>query len=385
MDNLQLKSLLLNYVNDKLTAEEQAWFFELASDPAVLKRLRILARDLDISGYPLLEMSRQKTDDILSGILGLTGQESVSEKSNLDDSKTRVKKLFSTRRIAALAAVVCGLAFGLNWGWQLMSHKEKDMAKVAGNLVIKDALPGHTGAVLTLSTGKTYLLDTAGNGVLSPGIRKSDQTLRMTADPKSYEATLETPYGRIQQLVLSDGTKVWLNAGSSLHFPSVFKGPQRRVELTGEAYFEVVHNDKQPFIVVAGSDEIQDIGTHFDVNAYCDEPSVKTTLVEGSVRIGQYILSPGQQYQNGKISRVNAGNSIAWVSGLFHFEDADLHSVMRELGRWYNVDVRYEGQIIPQKFEGEMQRSLKLSQVLKLIAGMGIHYTLNGQVLTIRS
>ncbi|SEA40879.1 protein of unknown function [Arachidicoccus rhizosphaerae] len=384
MDNLRLKSLLLKYINDELTSMEEAEFFELVSDPAELKRLRAIAEKLDITGTAPLELAQPKADDILSDILGFAREPDLAEALPGDGADGKAGKKRSYRRIAA-AAIVCGLVLGGGWLWRFSRPSGNTASKIAQNLVIQDAMPGHTGAVLTLSTGKTYLLDTAANGLISPGIRKADQALNVTADAGVYEATLETPYGSVQQLVLSDGTKVWLNAGSTLHFPSAFRGSQRRVELNGEAYFEVVHNEKQPFVVVAGADVIQDLGTHFDVNAYCDEPSVKTTLLEGSVRIGAFTLSPGQQYQNGKISRVNAGNSIAWVSGFFHFENADLYSVMRELGRWYNVDVRYEGQMGTQKFEGDLQRSLKLSQVLKLIAGMGIHYTLNGQVLTIRS
>jgi len=383
MDNLRLKSLLRKYIGNELSPAEQAEFFELASDPKGLKRLRAYAAQLDIAEHQILELPKQKSDDLLSEILGFAKQEPALENRKVQGVPAPVRSFSFKGWIVAAAVIICVL--GLGWFWQLTSHKGSNLENNARNLVIKDAMPGQSGAVLTLSTGQTYLLDTASNGVISPGIRKSDQAVSVIAEPKIYEATLETPYGRVQQLVLSDGTKVWLNAGSSLHFPSVFTGAQRRVELTGEAYFEVVHNEKQPFVVVAGSDEIQDLGTHFDVNAYCDEPGVKTTLLEGSVKIGRSVLSPGQMYQDGKITKVNASVAIAWVAGFFHFENADLPAVMRQLGRWYNVEVRYEGQIKPQKFEGEMQRSLKLSQVLKLIAGMGIHYTLNGQVLTIRS
>jgi ferric-dicitrate binding protein FerR (iron transport regulator) len=209
---------------------------------------------------------------------------------------------------------------------------------------------------------------------------------KITVEDANVEyATLVTPMGRQQQITLSDGTKVWLNAGSSLRFPTRFSGSQRKVEITGEVYFEVAHNATRPFMVSAGKEEIKVLGTHFNVNAYADEQMVKTTLLEGSVKINnKAILQPGEQYGNGIVSKVDADVSVAWIFGYFQFEHADIKTVMRQLSRWYDVEVRYEGRITSEIFGGEIQRNLKLSEALELLSVTGIHYTLNGKMLTIR-
>jgi ferric-dicitrate binding protein FerR (iron transport regulator) len=157
------------------------------------------------------------------------------------------------------------------------------------------------------------------------------------------------------------------------------------VEITGEVYFEVAHNATQPFLVKAGNEEIKVLGTHFNVNAYADEQMVKTTLLEGSVKINNNAtLHPGEQYGNGTISTVDAEASVAWVFGYFQFDHADIKTVMRQLSRWYDVEVRYEGNTTSELFGGEVQRNLKLSEVLELLSGTGIHYTLNDKILIIR-
>jgi ferric-dicitrate binding protein FerR (iron transport regulator) len=157
------------------------------------------------------------------------------------------------------------------------------------------------------------------------------------------------------------------------------------VEITGEVYFEVAHNATRPFMVSAGKEEIKVLGTHFNVNAYADEQMVKTTLLEGSVKINnKAILQPGEQYGNGIVSKVDADVSVAWIFGYFQFEHADIKTVMRQLSRWYDVEVRYEGRITSEIFGGEIQRNLKLSEALELLSVTGIHYTLNGKMLTIR-
>lgn len=378
MEDARLKLLLRKYVNDTISEEELREFFEIVARPESMRPLRRYAAELDIPDAAGRKLPDQTASGILLNILYPDQADAPQKLFLLQYEKSRKRR----RRLFSISAAACFLLVLVLFFFKGNNHP--DFAALNGhNQIIKDALPGHAGAVLTLSTGKTYLLDTMGNGILVPGINKSAKGVSVLKNDEIYYATLETPYGRNQQLTLSDGTRVWLNAGSSIHFPSVFKGSERRVEVTGEAYFEVVHDDKQPFIVMAGNDEIRDLGTHFNVNAYCDEALVKTTLLEGSVQIGGYTLQPGQQYAGGRIEKVDADGTIAWVSDLFHFEDADIETVMRQLGRWYNVQVKYEGHIPSQKFEGEIQRSLKLSQALSLIAGTGIHYTLDGNLLTV--
>lgn len=380
MDSLRLKELFRKYVDNTISETERQEFYNLVAKPQSIKLLRKYSEAFH--DFPSIDLPKDIASKILSDIL-LADNENSSDNESLfkiqykpKNRSVRKKKYLKLFSIVSIALFF--IAIYLNNG------RHKGQSIVLDNQVIKDAKPGHSGAVLTLSNGTSYLLDTAKNGMIRPGIKKSENGISVVNENEIYYATLETPYGRTQKIILSDGTRVWLNAGSSIHFPSKFKGPERRVELTGEAYFEVVHNENQPFIVIAGNDEIKDLGTHFEVKAYCDESVVKTTLLEGSVQIGDFVLKPGQQYANGQIKYVDTTEAIAWVSGFFHFENAGIKEVMQQLSRWYNVQVDYVSTVPSQQFEGEIQRSLNLSQVLRLIAGTGIHYTLNGNKLTIR-
>jgi ferric-dicitrate binding protein FerR (iron transport regulator) len=190
--------------------------------------------------------------------------------------------------------------------------------------------------------------------------------------------TVTTDRGRQWQLTLPDGTKVWLNAASSIHYPLSFTGKEREVEITGEAYFEVVHNSKQPFKVKVAGQVINDIGTSFNVNAYPDEPSLQTTLVDGVIMVNGTKLKPGQQAAliNNQIivSSANIEQALAWKNGAFSFDNADIYTMMRQLSRWYNVEVIYEGKPDSTPFKGEIGRSLTLAQVLKVLESLHVHF-----------
>jgi ferric-dicitrate binding protein FerR (iron transport regulator) len=193
--------------------------------------------------------------------------------------------------------------------------------------------------------------------------------------------TLSTPKGGQYQLILPDGSKVWLNAASSIRYPTAFVGNSRIVEITGEAYFEVMHNSKVPFEVKTRSQVIEDIGTSFNVNAYTDEAAIRTTLLEGAVKVDNVVLKPGEQAEadNGTqkitvIKGVDIQRAVAWKNGIFSFKDADLKTVMRQLARWYNVDVEYEGAVPGGSFGGDIGRGLTLSQVLEGLAETRVKY-----------
>lgn len=203
--------------------------------------------------------------------------------------------------------------------------------------------------------------------------------------------TAATPRGGQYEFILSDGTKVWLNAASSIRFPVAFPKNERKVQVTGEAYFEVASNPNSPFFVETQGQTIQVLGTSFNVNAYDDEQSVRTTLLTGSVNVtAQGIskrLQPGEQarYENGNLSIgvADVGNVIAWKNGYFSFKDDDMHSVMRQIARWYNIDVSYEGQIPDRNFSGEISRNVNLSQILEILTFKKIHYRISETTLTI--
>jgi ferric-dicitrate binding protein FerR (iron transport regulator) len=235
-----------------------------------------------------------------------------------------------------------------------------------------------------LADGSTIILDNVQNGTLAQQgntkVIKEDgklaYNLTSTGINEVLYNTISTPRGGQYQVDLPDGSRVWLNAASSLHFPTAFVGKERRVEITGEAYFEVAKNKAQPFIVSVNGAEVQVLGTHFNVMAYNDENAIKTTLLEGSVKFvngsTSSLLKPGQQSQlseNGQVkvvSNVDVDAVTAWKNGNFDFQGEDIETVMRQLSRWYNVDVVYRNKP-DELFYAEIPRNTKLSDVLKAL------------------
>lgn len=208
------------------------------------------------------------------------------------------------------------------------------------------------------------------------------------------ENTFSTPKGVKYKITLPDGSSAWLNALSSLSYPTRFTGAERVVTLNGEGYFEIKANAQQPFVVKSGTQRVQVLGTHFNVNAYTDESSIKTTLLEGSVKVstsnGSYLIVPGEQVvasrdNNKPLHKIaaNTEKETAWVNDIFSFKNDDLPYVMRQIGRWYDIDIKYEGSITTEKFSGEISRSSALSDVLTILTINDISFSLNGHVLTI--
>lgn len=271
--------------------------------------------------------------------------------------------------------------------------------------------PGKEGAILTLADGRQVMLDSMGNGLVAMQLG-ADVVLRQGTlayegggsihdETASSFNTLSTPNGRLFNVLLPDGTRVWLNAASSLRYPTVFTGKERRVEITGEAYFEVARNKKMPFRVhINDRAEVEVLGTHFNVNAYEDEGSINATLMEGSVRVlvvsshqPPVTLKPGQQAQvvidqqkQPGIKVINNADTekiMAWKNGLFNFEGASLEEVMRQLERWYDIEVVYEKGIPREEFEGKITRDMTLNELLPALEKMGVRYRLEGRKLTL--
>lgn len=248
--------------------------------------------------------------------------------------------------------------------------------------------PGKQAALLTLADGSTLRLDQIGVGTLLHGngleIKKMEEgellykvTEGIRADRDGHIATntISIPRGGQYRLTLPDGTKVWLNSATTLAYPTVFRGNERTVTLTGEAYFEVAKNDKQPFKVQANGTEIDVTGTHFNVTAYKDEPRVVTTLVEGRVTVSKnevsVALTPGTQAVTARYSdhiatkSVDTDYALAWINGDFLFEDQDIQAIMKNIARWYNVDVTFNGKPSTKTFGGTYTRSKGLEELLK--------------------
>jgi ferric-dicitrate binding protein FerR (iron transport regulator) len=369
----RLQELFDRWMQNKCTPAEQEQLLELM-EQAGPDALPPLLKEAWDALQPQSKLSAAEKDHIVDSIL----QQSPAEET---------PRRFRWWAAAAAILVLC-IAGGSWYGLQRQSATEAGHNAKA----VHDVGPGKEGAILTLANGKTIVLDSLGNGlvasqngtqvVLNNG---SLQYNAEAADDISFN-TMTTPRGRKFQLVLPDGSKVWLNAASSLRYPTAFSGKERRVEITGEAYFEVSKNAAMPFIVkINDHTDIQVLGTQFNVQAYADEASIHTTLLEGAVRIRSHeqtrVLSPGQQAQisnsQGDLLVVNQANLeqvTAWKEGYFNFSGASLAVVMRELSRWYDIEVVYEGKIPDQQFEGELPRTLKLSQVIKILTKVDIKF-----------
>jgi ferric-dicitrate binding protein FerR (iron transport regulator) len=264
--------------------------------------------------------------------------------------------------------------------------------------------------VLTLANGDKVILDSVQNGSL--GVQANMKIVKITSGVLAYKRaasdelretsgllynTVATPRGGQYQVILADGSKVWLNASSSLRFPTSFSGKQRNVELTGEAYFEVAKDAARPFKVTVlpgagggGAREVEVLGTSFNVMAYGDEKMIQTTLVDGAVKVrngrDENILAPGQQAQSvlgapGQrvIADADVAAAVAWKNGYFNFNKEDLRTVMRQLARWYDVDVSYTGNNNERVFWGGMQRDLSLSAVLRILEKSGVQFSIDGK------
>ncbi|WP_285008267.1 FecR family protein [Pedobacter faecalis] len=318
----------------------------------------------------------------------------------LETIRPRTRRLnWAPYAAAAVLLLVAGI---------FLYHMQTDspVKKLAANATekLEDVAPGGNKAVLILGNGKRIDLSDETNGTLSvlAGItiyktRDGQITYSQanTSEHNNVSNTIEVPTGGQFRVTLPDGTLVWLNSGSSLTYPVSFKGGEKRlVTLKGEGYFEVEKDPVMPFIVQTGSQEIEVLGTHFNINCYANEHGTLTTLVEGSIRVYgdrfTQILKPGQQsYTNNgvllDVKNVNTDQAIAWKNGLFSFKRADLETVLRPMSRWYNVEFRYQRTIPEVSFTGKIPKTLTLQQALKTIGFLGVKYKVKGNTVFIES
>ncbi|MCC8424576.1 FecR family protein [Mucilaginibacter sp. UR6-11] len=265
-----------------------------------------------------------------------------------------------------------------------------------------DALPGGNKARLTLADGEVIALDNAKNGWAA---KQKNGTVTKAKDGElTYESgtgrpteipefnTITTPRGGQYMVILPDGSKVWLNAASSLKFPVAFTGAERKVELTGEAYFEIFKNKQKPFKLTVNGAVVEVLGTHFNVMAYNDESALRTTLLEGSVKISKNdrngLLKPGQQAEIDKqnvirITEADTEQAMAWKKGYFKFNRDNIQTIMRQLSRWYDIDVVYEGKIPDDEFVGKIRRSVNVSEVLRVLELNNIHFKITDKKIIV--
>ncbi|HEU0228325.1 MAG TPA: FecR family protein [Arachidicoccus soli] len=310
----------------------------------------------------------------------------VKKGINKKNKKDNNRRLYIIRfSVAALFVLLIGGAML----WHLFYQPIQTLPKqLISKSQVNDISPGHFGATLHLSNGQTIMLDSTQNGALAKQgsgvqiIKNNGQIKYAGASNKLIYNTITTGSGRECKLILSDGTKVWLNSESSLTYPISFTGKTRTVQVSGEAYFEVVHNAKQPFQVKVKNQLIEDIGTSFNVESYANEIVTKTTLVEGSIKVSKdkqsIILKPGQQAETGDQiglnKNVNIAEEIAWKNGYFIFQQTSLKQIMQQISRWYNVSIEYRGNIQPSLFTGKIPRTMQASKVLEVLEQAGVHF-----------
>lgn len=368
------KELIRRYRDNKATEEELEVFFHLLSEGTI----------------------SQELEDVMN-----------EERPGEEQPVHRIP--FYKRRAIRVAAAVLLILTAAGGYW--LSKKRPEAPLLTNNkpLIKHDLPPGGNKAILELADGSSIVLDSASNGTLSrqgaTKISKKDGLLAYNQEGKKPGEilfnTIKTPRGGQYQLILSDGTKVWLNAASSLRFPAAFTGNERRVELTGEAYFEVAtlrfpSGQKMPFIVQKGEMSVQVLGTHFNVNSYEDEDAVRTTLLEGSVKVSKgdasVIIKPGEQAsishssqksQTIPVQTVSTDEVMAWKNGLFYFNGDNIEVIMRQLARWYDFDVTYE-KPVTEKFYVKINRNTNVSNVFKILETTGgAHFKIEGKKITV--
>lgn len=333
-------------------------------------------------------------------------RERIYEQIEMRMEKNRGLRIAGYRFWWSVAASVLFLSFVSVYF--LQNHRGKSQTKQEHFARVSNPiLPGTNKAILILGNGGKVDLNQTANGRISQAGKVVVTKLKngqlqygknIAADTKAVEIsynTIVTPNGGQYQVILPDGTAVWLNAASSLKYPTAFVGSERHVELHGEAYFEVAKNKKMPFTVSAGTVNVKVLGTHFNISAYADDPYNKTTLLEGSVLLSKgdqkISLVPGQQAVSSadnsqiKLNKVDVADAIAWKNGYFSFRKDNIRSVMRKIARWYDVDVEYQGEVNSRTLGGSVSRTQNIADILSYLQLTGIaKFTINERRIIVK-
>ncbi|WP_131539157.1 FecR family protein [Pedobacter nototheniae] len=328
----------------------------------------------------------QKEIDYFNAVDVKAGWEAINAKITTPSKSFQWHKL-----VRYSAAAVLLLSIGIGTYLYTSQNNQQNIAQLGK---VYDILPGSSKATLSMSDGSLINLSNASmqiNGKDGSNIDAKSGVLAFKngTHQKGFNQ-LRTPKAGEYQMVLPDGTKVWLNAASTLTFPVSFNKNERRVELNGEAYFEVAHNKALPFVVAFNQTEVEVLGTHFNISSY--DKASKTTLLEGAVKIRegnhQTVLKPGEEadISNNKfeVTKVDTYKSIAWKEGIFYFNNDDLTSILDQVARWYDVKIEYKGNIGNKKYSGNIRRQATLNQVLEMLnAVSGVNFTLSERTVTV--
>jgi transmembrane sensor len=381
---------LLRLLNeDVLSEDDNKWLLDYLNQ-----------HDISVLESIAMEQYTAGTDKTADGLSKAVAEQFLRQiHAKIVVKRSRRPKIF-IQSLKYAALVFLTLSAGLYF---FVSHKEP--SAVISKLKTNDIKPGENKAILTFGDGTRVALNNSTNKLLSNkgniviSQRKEGKVIYQVSGEaamsqegvKTEYNTISTPKAGYYHVILSDGTKVWLNAYSSIRFPTLFTGKERRVEISGEAYFEVTKNKNMPFRVVSATQTVEVLGTHFNINAYTDENAVKTTLVEGSVKVikgtESVLLRPGQQSQNKTTIKVveipYIASEISWKDGAFYFKDAGIETVMRQAARWYDLEIKYQGDIPVKQFNGKVSRNVKVSAFLAMFNYSGIKFKVEGRRVTI--
>lgn len=378
----RLKILIDICLSDQATPADRQELFDLISQ----SENRTAAKGMLLNAYHKNQHTKKldtaSRDTILNTIYQSTALSNPIEKPLL------------TRRLLARIAMAASVLILMTLGIYLYIHHHSTQDLMVN---LDEFEPGSNKAVLTLADGRTIILDQNQEGIVigsiiryadGGGVVHEEEWRTDSNNSQDNFMTIHTPNGGQYAITLPDGSKVWMNAASTLKYPRRFQGTQRLVALEGEAYFEIAHRQDMPFVVKTMDQTVEVLGTHFNINSYADDLETRTTLVEGKVKVASMhsgasqILAPGEQsvLQNQSLRKqnVNLNTAIAWRQGRFDFSGKDLEQVMRELGRWYNIEVVYEGLIPEIEFWGGVYRNQNLETVLQILETNDLAYRLDG-------
>ena len=390
----QIQAILKKHLEGELTEAEQQqlqqWLKQSAANQALFNKIN----DPDYLPVQLEKMEAFDEDRVWQKIEQATAPAPVRQMPNWKHG------------MSWAAAVLLLLLAGAGYWIVTQKNNQPTIAQTQHKGLDKQVLPGKEGAILTLADGRQVLLDSVKQGMLatqhSTKVMVQDGRL-VYKDGTPYDEgaaapvsnTITTTKGRYYQLILPDGSGVWLNAASSITYPVAFTGSSREVSITGEVYFEVAKDKSRPFRVTANEVQVEVLGTHFNINGYTNESNTSITLLEGSVRVSgnkakyqPLILAPGQQARIGGqgvelVPKANIDEVMAWKNGTFSYQDADIQTVMRQMERWYDIEVKFEGRIPADRFIGKVPRSANLSQVLRILKLSDVNIRIDGKTLTI--
>jgi transmembrane sensor len=346
-----------------------------------------VASDEELSRYNKWCNAWQTEDLPVGDFAAIENQMLSNINQQIDRARIVRLRYYKVASIAAVIAVVFGL-----WFYQSVGVVNRNAEIVYQN----DVLPGKNTATLTLSNGKTIPLSDAKNGVIidASSLKYNDGSVVDSIGIKSSQMlTTTTPRGGTYQVVLPDGSHVWMNADSRMSFPAKFSGQTREILLEGEAYFEVAKDKAHPFIVKSRTQQIEVLGTHFNVNSYADETGIKTTLLEGSVKVSlsdgkEALLKPGEESLNTgdiHVEKVDTEAAVAWKNGSIVFRAKTLKDIMRQLSRWYDVTIVYAPDApLNETFSAAVSRTRNISAVLERMQTTGsVKFKIEGKIITV--